>query len=97
MIVTASRDAAMAKARKRVEDRPIGPILERNLHRLGHADIQVRVSKLSDLIKKRTGFTMSRQRLSAIMNAVRVEPETIEVIAKAIGVSPDELTRDDEW
>lgn len=28
-----------------------------------------------------------------MMNAVRVEPETIALIAKAIGVKPAELTR----
>jgi hypothetical protein len=83
---------AMAKARPAATD-PIGPLLAANLFRLGHADIVVRATALSGLIAKKTDRTMTRQRISALMNAVHVEPETVELLAKALGVKPAELTR----
>ena len=73
---------------------PIGPTLAKNLLRLGYADIVVRSSELSKLVAAKTGATMSRQRISQIMNAVRVEDETIANIAKAIGVKPAELLKE---
>lgn len=72
---------------------PIGPLLAQNLFRLGYADIVVKSTKLSELVSERTGRTMTRQRISALMNAVRVEPETIALLAEGIGVKPAELTR----
>lgn len=72
---------------------PIAFLIVNNLLRLGFADIVVRSSELSALVAEKTGKPVSRQRISAIMNAVRVEPETIEAIAKGIGVKPAELTR----
>jgi hypothetical protein len=72
---------------------PVGPILAENLLRLGYADIVVRASEVSRLVSERTGKAMSRQRVSAIMNAVRVDAETVSTLAEAIGVEPEELTR----
>jgi hypothetical protein len=68
--------------------------VERNLLRLGWADLVPQSERISRLARE-AGLEFSRQRVSAIMNAVRVEPETIELIARAIGVKPSELTRDD--
>ena len=82
----------MAKTRKPA-DEPIGPMLARNLFRLGYADIVVRSTELSRLVSEKSGRNMTRQRISALMNAVRVEPETVELIARAVGVKPGDLTR----
>lgn len=75
------------------DDQPIGPILAANLIRLGYAKVIVQTDKISRLVCEKTGKTMSRQRISAILNAVRVTPSTIKTLADAIGVKPSELTR----
>lgn len=75
------------------DDKPIGPTLARNLYRLGYADIVVRSTDLAKLVSEKTGKSITRQRISAMMNAVRIEPDTIETLAKALGVKPSELTR----
>lgn len=72
---------------------PIGPMIAENLLRLGYADIVVRSSELAKLVAEKTGRSMSRQRISAIMNAVRVDDQTVATLAEAIGVEPEELTR----
>lgn len=82
-----------AVAMPRKAEAPIGPVLAENLLRLGYADIFVRSSELARLVAEKTGRTMSRQRISAIMNAVRVDPDTVATLAEAIGVRPEELTR----
>jgi uncharacterized protein YneF (UPF0154 family) len=83
----------MARKEFEVVEEPIGPQLMINLLRLGFADIVVRSSELANLVSEKTGKTMSRQRISQMMNAVRVEPETIETLAKALGVKPSELVK----
>jgi uncharacterized protein YneF (UPF0154 family) len=85
----------MARKTRDRGDMPIGPLLVKNLYRLGYADLVVRSAELSRLVE-RTGHKMSRQRIAQMMNAVRVEDETIAVLAKAIGVKPSELLRSDE-
>lgn len=75
------------------DDRPIGPVLAANLARLGYTETTIRTSEIARLVRERTGKKMSRQRISAILNAVRVNPGTIETLAMALGVSPNELTR----
>ena len=79
---------ASAVARK-----PVGPTLLKNLHRLGYADIVPRSSELSRLVADKCGKSLSRQRISAIVNSVNVEDATIELLAKAIGVDADELLK----
>jgi hypothetical protein len=81
----------MSKAE--TETRPIGPILAANLYRLGYGEIVIRNADIARLIKQKTGREMSRQRIASILNSVRVEPSTIEMIANAIGVDPSELTK----
>ncbi|WP_422930129.1 helix-turn-helix domain-containing protein [Singulisphaera sp. PoT] len=84
-------------ARKKVAvDEPIGPLLAQNLYRLGYGDIVIRSADIARLVAQKTGESFSRQRVSSILNAVRVEPETIELLASALGVSPDELTKKQE-
>lgn len=74
-------------------DEPIGPILKANLIRLGFAETTVKVKTVADLIAKKTGRPMSRQRISNLLNAVKVHPKTIETLAKGLGVKTEELTR----
>lgn len=73
-----------------------GPLLKRNLFRLGHAEIVVPVQDLVKLVEAKTGESISRQRLHQMLNAVDVPDEVIATIAKALGVKPDELLRDEE-
>ncbi len=75
------------------DDTPVGPLLVRNLHRLGYADIVVRSAEIARLVSEKTGKSISRQRVAQLMNAVRVEPETIELLAKGLGVKASELTK----
>lgn len=85
-------------ARKEIEigDKPVGPRLVKNLFELGYADIVVRSAEIARIVSERTGKKLTRQRISALMNAVRVEPETIELLAKGLGVKPADLLKDDE-
>jgi hypothetical protein len=81
-------------AKKKVEtDAPVGPLLVENLYRLGYGDIVIRNAEIARLVSEKTGQSFSRQRVASILNAVRVEPETVALLAKAIGVKPQELTR----
>jgi hypothetical protein len=81
-------------AKKKAEaDGPVGPLLAANLYRLGYGDIVIRNADVARLVSEKTGQSFSRQRVASILNAVRVEPETIELLAKAIGVKPAELTK----
>lgn len=75
--------------------KPVGPILIRNLHRLGFADIAVRCGEIAERVAKKTGKKVSRQRISAITKAAHIEPDTLKWLAKGLGVSPKELTRDE--
>lgn len=77
-------------------DKPIGPLMLKNLLKVGLAEIVAKSSAISRLVEEKTGKKMSRQRVSALMNAVNVEPETIALIAKAAGMKPSELLRDDD-
>lgn len=83
----------MARKEFEVGDDPIGPLLVLNLFRLGFADIVVRSSEIARLVSEKTGKSMTRQRIAAMTNAVRVEPGTIEQLAKGLGVKPSELVR----
>lgn len=77
-------------------DKPVGPLLVKNLHRLGFADVVVRSAEVARLVAEKTGRPMSRQRIASMMNAVRVEPETLDTLAKALGVKVADLLQDDE-
>ena len=75
---------------------PDGVILAENLARLGYAEVVVRMTEVARLVTENSGRTMSRQRVSQLLNAVRIQPGTIEVIARGLGVEPAELTRSRE-
>jgi transcriptional regulator with XRE-family HTH domain len=76
--------------RKREGD---GAVLFDNLVRLGYGQTEYKTAEIAKLVGERTEKKMSRQRVSAILNAVRVTPETIATLAKALRVKPAELTR----
>jgi hypothetical protein len=75
-------------------ENPVGPLVAECLLRLGYADIVPKASKIAGLVSKKTGKTMTRQRISALMNAVHVEPETIQMLADSLGVEPEDLLED---
>ncbi len=75
---------------------PMGVILKGNLIRLGHVAVTVTATDIANAIAKLTGKSVSRQRISALLSAANIEDETIAQLAKAIGVKPEELTRDVE-
>jgi hypothetical protein len=80
--------------RRKTEDAdPIGPIVEANLIRLGYAETVVKTTEIAELVSTKTGRPMSRQRVANILNAVRVNPATIDLLAEGLGVKPEELTR----
>lgn len=74
-------------------DDAIGPYVAKNMLRLGYAEIVPRSTEIARLVTEKTGRTISRQRISAIVNSVNVEPETIDLLATAMGVEAEELTR----
>lgn len=83
----------MAKKVHVESEEPMGPILEANLVRLGYGQMVVMTTRIAEIVANSTGKPMSRQRISALLNAVRIEPQTIATLAKALGVKPAELTR----
>ena len=70
-----------------------GPALAANLCRLGFGRMVVESAQVARIVVAKTGHAMSRQRVSALLNAVKITPKTIAVLAKALEVEPDELTR----
>lgn len=94
MVIDVARDGARAPTMGRKKSiTPMGPILAKNFKRLGYEDSTVRVTEIAEKVKAKTGRAMSRQRISAILNAVSVSEETIKLLADAIGVKPEELTK----
>lgn len=84
---------SMARKRAPEPDDPIGPILFENLDRLGYVDRVLRSAEIAKIVTERTGRSMTRQRVSQLINAVRVNPETIALLAEGLGVKPSELTK----
>lgn len=70
----------------------MGPVILANLLRLGFAEVKPQAARIAKLAGSK-GRPITRQRISQIVNAVRVEPETVETIAQAVGVKPAELLR----
>lgn len=72
---------------------PDGSVLAENLIRLGYAETVVRTTEIARLVTEKTGKSMSRQRIASLLNAITIRPETIEQLAKGLGVDPKELTK----
>jgi hypothetical protein len=86
-------DAAMPRRKPSDGETPAGTILAENLIRLGYADTVIRATEIANLVTKKTGKNMSRQRVANLLNAINISPETIKMIAEGLGVKPEELTR----
>lgn len=74
----------------------MGPLIARNLMRLGFYEKAVKTAEIARRVAEETGQTMSRQRVAAILKADRIEDETLKTIAKAVGVKVAELLRPDD-
>jgi transcriptional regulator with XRE-family HTH domain len=90
-----SLSEAVMPSRKKAEERsdPDGTVLKENLIRLGFYDKVIRTTEIAQRVTEKTGKSMSRQRIANLLNAIRISPETIQAIAKGLGVKPEELTR----
>jgi len=87
---------ADAMARKKplsLPEGPIGPILWDNLKRLGYVEEVLRSNEIANRVTEKTGRKLTRQRVAQFVNAVRVNPETIEWLAAGLGVEPEDLIR----
>lgn len=69
-----------------------GPALAAGLCRLGYGRLVVDSALVSRVVLARTGHAMSRQRISALVNSVKITAKTIAVLAAALEVDPGELT-----
>lgn len=65
----------------------MGQMLYEMLHENGYTESTVAVSAVAEKVG------LSRQRVSALLNARRIMPETLERIAKALGVPVKELRK----
>lgn len=72
---------------------PDGTVLKENLYRLGFYEKVIRTTEIAHRVSEKTGKSMSRQRVANLLNAIRISPETIQAIAKGLGVKPEELMR----
>lgn len=72
---------------------PMGPVLAANLIRLGYVETTVRATEVARLVTE-SGRPMSRQRMAALLNSVKIQRGTIEAIARGLGVEPEELLRE---
>ena len=72
---------------------PDGSVLAENLVRLGFAETVVRTTEIARLVSEKTGKPMSRQRIANLLNAINIRQETINQLAKGLGVDPKELTK----
>jgi hypothetical protein len=86
----------MAKKSAAGRDKAMGPIIARNLYRLGYGEMNVKSGEVAAKVSEKTGKPISRQRISQMMNAARIEPDTIEMLAKGLGVKVSELLREDD-
>jgi hypothetical protein len=71
----------------------MGTILFENLERLGYVDRVARSAEIARLVKEKTGRSITRQRVQQLLNAVKISPETIELLARGLGVKPTDLTK----
>lgn len=81
----------MARKKAAPPTQPQGTLLARNLVRLGYGGVVVKHADVARKVAEATGKPMSRQRIAALTNAIRIEPETLETLASALGVKPADL------
>lgn len=93
MTAVIGADAVGVRPKRRGAAPPMGRVLLENLQRFGYAELVIRATDLAKLINEKTGKKMSRQRIAALPNAIRINPETFGPIAEALGVDPSELMR----
>ena len=86
-------ELGMARPKAQSSDLAAGSVLTDNLIRLGYAETVVRTTEIARIVSERTGKSVSRQRIANLLNAVRINPETIKLIADGLGVKPEELMR----
>jgi hypothetical protein len=86
-------EAVMPKRTQSHEEfhEPDGSVLKRNLIRLGFSEHVVKTTEIAALVAQKTGKKMSRQRVANLLNAIRITSETIQTIAKGLGVKPEDL------
>jgi hypothetical protein len=89
-------ETSMARRKTPIGPTPAGTVLAVNLIRLGFAETVVKTTEVARLVTEKTGHKMSRQRVANLLNAIKISPETFELIAKALGVEVSELTRPPE-
>ena len=95
LVITEATGMAKKKAPARETDRPMGPIVAKNLSRIGLTSTSVNTAEVARLVTAKTGKSMSRQRVASILNQVKISDRTIEMLAKAVGLKPDDLLKDD--
>ena len=72
---------------------PIGPLLATALAHAGYAERVIRLADVATLIRQKTGRSVSRQRVAQWLNAVRLNRETVTLLAQALGMSLEDLIR----
>jgi hypothetical protein len=78
------------------ETRHLGQIISRNLERLGFSS-GPNISKVADLVSRLPGYDrFSRKRLWEVLRSKKPRAETVDAIARAVGVSVDDVTRSDQ-
>lgn len=75
------------------DDLPVcdGTVLAEGLIRLGFVRQTVAMAEVAEIVSERTGKPLTRQRLSTLLNSIRISPDTIKMIAGALEVDPSEL------
>jgi hypothetical protein len=86
-------EGEMARKKAHEGDIPSGDVIAENLARLGYADQVIRLSEIAQRIGDTTGKKVSRQRIANILGSLRVYPDTVEMLAKGLGVKAEELTK----
>lgn len=86
----------MAAGKPEKQKMPMGAVLKANLKRLDLTEEVVKTSEIVKRVESRTGKKITRQRISALINAIYIEPATIAWLAEGLGVKPEELTREPE-
>jgi hypothetical protein len=83
-------------AKKRPASAPQGAmseILRHNAARLGWTETVIPYSAIAKAIQEKTGKTISRQRVATMFSSHNISDESLELLAKGMGVSVKDLIR----